>query len=433
MEAANYISLLILNIFNGVAENVGVKDPDKLASKPPDKLAKAKKGGFLSGFNQIGKRIKGFIGRKLVLPAKKFRLRGINLYRKKRPVTKDEWDEFSKQVNEYLEPYLDPIAEELTVKSVLLGMASADQDQRGKATKDYRHYGYEQIEKDKFGGVMPDTIDGANKRFNINRDLDNAMHVSYARAAEFVVNVGDDVRSAIRSQVDQAYRLGKSPEKLASDLYWDVQKNPEIRFDTAEQVMRNWLRVAKTEMAIIHERGKLASDEGQARESLDDPAKAVYYVFNGSGRCDWCNPRQGTVVRLIPLLMVTDENNDSLTGMGIEDPHTDTAIWQGKNNVGRKKFQWRIATPVHPNCACTFSRIHPEYQQWDDKNDRIVNTNQGLFRQYLPADIIKEDDDLDAKLQMMNDAMAADRAKGIHKPNKFYHKKQFPEKYPDEK
>ena len=193
---------------------------------------------------------------------------------------------------------------------------------------------------------------------------------------EFVQNVKDDVRNAIRKQVVHAHETGLSPRELASNLYWMKDEVPELKKYNAQTLLRDYQRVATTELAMIHSSGKMAQYEGQARESLEEPEKAVHMIFTG-GTCEWCQAHHGTIVRLVPADMVAG-NDDSLKSMGIEDTYTNIAVWPGKNNVGFKQKAWRVCTPAHPWNTAQLVRFHPEAQEYNEKTGNGDNLMQQI-------------------------------------------------------
>ncbi len=365
-ELTNYLSTAIISIYDGVTRNIGQK---------PQPLPKDLKKGFFSRFKKLGLKLKGIVGRSIQQkPTEPFVVKGLNLYKKGKPLTNQQWENFNNQILDYLRPFIDGVSEEIAVKGVLLSMASNEAERQGKTLDEYGKKSYKQVENEYFSGAVPDTINSANSRFNLSPDVKKSTALSYNRVADYVTNVNDELRTSIKQQVIAAHRRGDSPAQLASDLYWQKVDKPELKKYTAEINARSWMRVAHTELAMVHEEGKLAQYENQAKESIDDSNKAVYFVFNGSGICKFCAKHQGTIVRLIPVDQVTG-GTDSLSVMGIKDKITDVAIWNGKSNVGRSQKNWWVATPTHP---------------WPFSDDTEVLTSNGwkLFKDVKQDDLI---------------------------------------------
>lgn len=374
-EYYRYMAALIVNVFDGVARSLGVPDPDALAEKPPWALAK----GFLSGLKGMFRRLKGIFGRKADDPGRPFTIKGRPVYVKGKPMTVGEFRDFEKQVTDYMRPYLDNAAEEITVKAFMLAMASARAERQGQRPDEYGKRSYKEIEDTDFKGYVPDTIQSVKARYRIPATVEDSMIRNQLRTAQYVQRIDENVRNAIRAQVLRANEEGLTPKQLASNLYWMKKEDREMRrvFDnpsTAEQLVRDWHRVAVTEIAYLHEAGKMALFDAEAAEG-----SPVYFVFGGSGRCDWCASHQGAVVRLIPLSDVGADMDDSLSARGINDPHTDIAVWQGKSNFGFKKAAWRVTTPAHPYCRDTFIRFFPGKQRWNAEKGDVENIANARF------------------------------------------------------
>lgn len=385
-EYTFYVSQLVLNVFNGVSQNIGIPNPDKLASRPPNQLQK----GFLSGMVNLGRKIHGYIGRKIgKSPYDLFTIRGMKLYKKDKPLTNAEWIQFEKQVVDYLNPYLSSLGEEMAVKGFLMAMASNEMEQQGKTIQQYGKRSYEQIENDFFAGAVPDSFLSAEDRYKMDSEYKQGMTLAYTQVGDYITNVSDAVRSSVRKQITAGHRLGKSPRELASDMYWAHEDKPELKDYTAEIIMRDWKRVSHTEFSMIHEKGKLAQTESQAKESIKSPEKAVYKLFSGSGVCDYCGEHQGTIVRQVPASF-GNMGTDNLKDMGIDDPYTNTALWSGKNNRGRKRKNWWICTPAHVWCADSFSTINPEIQEYDKEVGRIKLKTDKKLERFIPQDFTDE-------------------------------------------
>lgn len=381
-DFANYGAALILNVFNAVAENLGVKNPEKLANKPKE-LQKA------SGLNQLYETIRQFIARKKKSAKKdKLKLTGKLLKLGGKSLSDAELRAIEGQIEKYLSARLGPAAEEMAIKGVLMALASSEKDAQGTPSTKYGKQSYEQVEREQFSGYMPDSLQSAKARFRINKQIERGYHRAYNRATESMRQLESDVQEAVRQQVMAAHRrqlmlteegqpkpLNHVARELASDLYWQKDDKPELTKYTAEYLARNWQRVAKTEMAMIHETGKQAATEEQSKNSLNDPSQAVYLIFHGPALCKECQKRLGTVLRQIPLDMVGSEGDDTLSSRGINDEYTNIATWQGKSNIGYKQAQWRVCTPLHPNC-------------YSDDTEVLTNSGWKLFRDVADKDKI---------------------------------------------
>jgi len=421
-DTGEYLSEVILAVYNGLCEHLEV-DPDRVHKRPPKKLVK----GFLTGLAGIGRRVRQrIIGKRKQSPRRPFKIKGRKLYEKGKPVTIQQWKDFERQVTDHMKPFLDSVAEEMAVKGVLLGMASNEMEIQGKLAQ-HDKKSYEQVEREIFRGYIPDSRRSAMERFEIGNDVAAAITLAEVQAADAVQKVDERVRAAIKTQVISAHKENKSAAQLASDLYWMKRDRPELRDDhepkpelsdsTAEQLQRDWMRVAKTELAIIHENGKLAQHEKQARESMQDDSKAAYFVFDGHpGACPECKARFGTVARLLPRGEVGNQSNDGIALYFKDDPYASIVIWQGKTNVGFRQKEWRTTVPMHPWCRCRWLRIDPEYQEYDKENLKIKLKEDIVGKpSLLGEDFLKHTDSLEARRREIMEKQQADRMEDIHK------------------
>jgi len=368
--------------------------------------------GFLSGLKDVAKKIIRFVGRRRKMEP--FKIKDMVLYKRGKPLTQAQWDRFEKRVIDYLKPYLLDINEEMAVKGVLLAMVSAEAEEQQKQVKEYGKKSLEQVENEQFRGYIPDDIRTARERLKIGRDTEKSMVMAYDRAAAYVQKVSDDVRTAIKQQVINAHRLGKTPQQLASDLYWMKDEVPEMKQYTAQHLLRDWHRVAVTELQHIHNMGKFGKTEHQARESLEKPELAVYFVFS-RGTCEWCRAHHGTIVRQIPMDAVGSEVDDSLSSRGIRDPYTDIAVWQGKNNVGYRKASWRVCVPAHPWNTANLVRIHPDAQEYDKRTHQIKFKDEQGLEKYLPEGFRGDLEAARKRNLERKERAVADTREGVHK------------------
>lgn len=407
-ELTNYLARSIFSIYDGVTRNIG-QNPNLIIKG--SSLQK----GFLSRFKKLGFKLRGIVGRSIKQkPDAPFIVRGLSLYKKGKPMTTRQWQKFNDQIVSYMRPYIDGLAEEMVVKATLLSMASNEAERQNKKMEEYGNRSYKQVENEYFGGAIPDTIRGAEQRFPLSKNVKQAIGLNYNRVADYITNVQDDLRTSIKQQVLTAHRQKKTAMELASDLYWQKVDVPEMKKYTAEITAKDWRRIAVTELAMVHEDEKLAQYEARAEASMFDSNYAAYFVFTGSGICDFCSKHQGKIVRLVPIDQVKG-NSDSLKSMGINDSITDTAIWVSKNNVGRKKANWWLCTPSHPYCADSFVTIDPEKQGWDPKEKRVRYKGGDRFKQYLPEWFTKENDTLQAEIQKQEDLEAKKRVETYYK------------------
>jgi len=363
-----YIHAIINEIYVGFSVALGLSEKDAyaIAENKPDLLRKAKINDILDRFKSIFK---------YKIP--KFRLKKKRIFSKEKPITSKEWNIISESLDKYWQNTADQITGDVTTKLYLSGKETA---KFKKKNKPYQNKSLYQIITDQYGGKMPSNISDAFKKYNKN-DKKN-FNKLFSNTAMYVSQTGNDVKEAIRQQIHKGLESGKSNIEIASDLYWNVEKNEElVNKYSAQSMKRDWNRVASYETAAIFEAGKLSEYENEAYESLEDPEKAQYFVRTG-GTCDWCMSVRGTIVRLVPTEIVADKTQERLSGMGIKDPNTDIAIWIGKNNIGLKKQNWLISVPGHPHNVATFQPIDLKDEYYNPKTDTVQKRREK--KKYIP-------------------------------------------------
>lgn len=368
-----YMYALINEIYVGVGISLGLSEKkayDLAKNRPGD----MKKAGF---FKSIFEKFKSLFSYKVP----KFRPKK-GQFGDGTPMTEKQWDVFNKSIDDYWKQYAHKVTEDIAVKGFMLGRETID---FRKKKKPYKNKSLYQVVEDQYGGDMPSTIQQAYKEYDFKNSEKNVLNKSFSNVAMYVNEQNNEIKEAIRKQVQAGINDNKSPIEIASDLYWNVQKDEElVNKYSAESLRRNWHRIAQTELASVYEAGILAPLEAEAMESLEDPEKAVYFVRTG-GTCPWCRSKQGTVVRLVPASIVEDTKDESLRSMGIKDPNTDIAIWPGKNNVGLKQADWNICCPAHPYNIATFSAIDLKTEFYNPKTGDVEERQEK--KKFVPKEV----------------------------------------------
>lgn len=354
-----YMYALINEIYVGIGVNLGMSEKEayKMAKSRPGSLQKA--GFFKSIFNKF----KSIFSYKVP----KFRYKK-KLYGDGEPLTEKQWKNFNDYLSDYWQKHANKVAEDIGIKSAILGQQTTEYREKKKPYKNKSLY---QVEFDQFDGDMPDNLNEAYNNYDFTNSEKKTINKSLSSIAMYVSESDNKLQEAIRKQIQIGLENGKSSIEVASDLYWNVQKNKNLVNNyTSEALRKNWNRIASTEMASVYEAMILAPYESEAMESIKDPEKAQYFIRTG-GSCSWCVPRQGTLVRLVPVSVVNDTKSESLKGMGIKDPNTDIAIWTGKNNYGLKQKDWLVCSPAHPYNTATFQPIDLKTEYYNSKTDSV--------------------------------------------------------------
>ncbi|MFA5658458.1 MAG: hypothetical protein WC900_04175 [Oscillospiraceae bacterium] len=391
---SEYFGKVIDEIYVGIAVNIGIPEAKarKMYASKPTLLQKA---GILSGMFD---KIKKFFG--FEIP--KFRYTKRIFAPETKPMSSDQWDTFNNSLQSYWKKATSDAAEAMGITSFSLGKQTTE---FRKKKKPYKNKSLFQVITDQYGGEIPKNIEDAYQKHKWNKTEKQIQGEIQSSIGMYVTQTNADIREAIRQQVQAGISQNKSPVEVASDMYHGIQKNETLMNKySAETLKRNWSRVAATEMAVAYNSGVIAPFEDQAMESLKDASKAVYFVRTG-GTCSWCSSVQGTIVRLVPRSVVSDTGDESLSSMGIKDPNTDIAIWQGKNNIGRKQKDWLIAVPAHPHNRASFEPIDLETEYYNPKTGDIEKrqTKNKYFQQQDDPTYKSKEEKKELKPQRVSD------------------------------
>jgi hypothetical protein len=157
-----------------------------------------------------------------------------------------------------------------------------------------------------------------------------------ARCAQVIVDVGERMRSGIKSLVlehQQAVMMGSKVENLEQKLF--------EKYATAN---RDWRRIAVTEVSENAAQGVVAASQ---------PGDKLKRIEQYKGVCAWCHKINGKIVTVVdPAKPKKDGENE---------------VWVGKTNIGRSsaprklidgrlydrepdEMWWIAAGAQHPHC-----------------------------------------------------------------------------------
>jgi hypothetical protein len=140
----------------------------------------------------------------------------------------------------------------------------------------------------------------------------------------------------------------------------------------------NWNFIAANSLQYIHNNMRFLDYEEDAINC------EIYFVFHAGSPCEWCETHTGKIVRLLPRKMI-DNSIDELSHYNIKDPHTETAIWFNKNNIGLSQYRLCAFPHVEEDYMCHFEllSIDLKTQEYDKKRGRIERKQ--LYRtKYVP-------------------------------------------------
>ena len=91
--------------------------------------------------------------------------------------------------------------------------------------------------------------------------------------------------------------------------------------------------------------------------------------ISGAGACDWC--RTHVDGQVVVVLQGPPASGETVTVDGKEY----IAIWPGKNNFGRKRANWWVASgSQHPHCRCTWTEYDLRIGEYAKKLRKMVDS-----------------------------------------------------------
>lgn len=372
-----YMYFVINEIYIGIGISLGLH-AQQAYDLAKNKNVKLQKSNF---FKNIFEKFKNIF--KYKIPS--FRI-DDTIYDGKKIPKESTWEKIYKSIDNYWKDHTSVISEDMALKGFILGRNTTDFRKRKKP---YQNKSLYQINFDQYNGNMPNSFKNAYKEYDFTNSEKIALNKSFSSIGMHVSDTNNEIKDAIRKQIQSGIDNNKTPIQIASDLYWEVEKNENlVNQYTAESIRKNWHRIAQTELAAVHEAGILSPYESDAMESLKNPSKAQYFVFTG-GTCPWCRAHQGVLTRLVPFSIVKNAKNDSLSNMGIKDPNTDIAIWIGKDNIGYKEtkhvHEWRVTTPAHPYNVATMQPIDIETEFYNKKTGKVEKRQEK--QKFIPQEV----------------------------------------------
>ena len=185
-------------------------------------------------------------------------------------------------------------------------------------------------------------------RLELNPVQEQQIDLATRAAGEYITKISNSTKALIRETYANSLRSRDSSSRMSQQL-----------FDKFGSLNKDWDR-------IIEYEGGDSFNNAYLQESFDstkDNYFIRYEVLDGH-TCPFCQDIKGKIV------LMAEDPQESTT---IDNFFTDTVIWTGLNNVGRKRPDWIIpAGPVHPRCRGGWTKYTPPDK--DDKASTIISS-----------------------------------------------------------
>lgn len=176
----------------------------------------------------------------------------------------------------------------------------------------------------------------------------NQVDFAQQHAGELIVDLSQKHYKMIHDTLQTGIKNRQSHTELRETL-----------FDKFGAMNRDWRRIAETEIGMAQNTGQLITEIERSREGETIFMKGI----SSSEACPWCRSK---VDGQTFVLLEQAPSGGGDTVMVAGKPYT--AIWPGKDNVGRARRDWWVAAGTqHPHCRCTFVRYIPGYEDVEKK------------------------------------------------------------------
>ncbi len=269
------------------------------------------------------------------------------------PIYREDFEKIIHAIERFLNKRLDPSAKKIVLHSVALGRVMARRllalnaaEIRKLKLEEVVHEGKpiewmaESLERQNraMGPLRPEERDRLSEHY---KHISRMVDVAEQSMGDHITQMEEDTVHAVRRSIIDGVKGRSSKTEIAQDL-----------FNRFGDLNRDWGRIAETETVESFNNAFLKETAAMA-----EPGEKVYFrrvEMRDDYVCSFCEKIRGEVALYV---------NSPLSDDKIEDPVAKVAIWEGKNNIGRKaKNYWMPAGTVHPWCRGSWERFFPDME-----------------------------------------------------------------------
>ena len=198
---------------------------------------------------------------------------------------------------------------------------------------------------------ISDSFENLKKTFDTSFET-GQVPLMWDHLGNHITEMGNDVKTAVKNTFVRGALQGKSKGEVSQDL-----------FDYFGSYNKDWSRIYEYESVDNFNNAFLIEERVNA-----DPDEKLYYErfeILDEHTCKHCASIKGKIVLFV---------DHPLPDERITDPHTDTAIWPGKTNIGKRgqRNWWIAAGAQHPYCRGSWNRTFPEDESNIDVEARMA-------------------------------------------------------------
>jgi hypothetical protein len=266
-------------------------------------------------------------------------LRGVTIFdpRTGTPIKRAEWDALLRSIESYLNRRISDAARRIVLDSTTLGKI-VSRLLKQNSLEAVRALPLDAMKyKSRTFSWIADDVRNMKSTFSLDERELNRIQLAREELGLNIVEASDRLLGGIQKTFIRGILERKNKGEIAQDL-----------FDRFGGENRDWRRIVETEITDNHNNGFLAAERADAA-----PGTKLYFErleVNDFRICNFCRRLRGQIALLVDAPLESE---------AITDPHAKIAIWEGKSNVGRKRW-WAAAGAQHPNCRGSWTRTYPE-------------------------------------------------------------------------
>lgn len=236
-----------------------------------------------------------------------------------KPLTKGQWKIIKRDILKVFNYIYAPEEERIALHALSMGKVL-----KGMSIEDSLSSGYLSIK---------DAIDDTMSKLK-GPQWTNTVMFAQQHAGELITNITQTQYKKIHDTLQNGIKNRVNHGELRDNL-----------FDKFGEMNRDWRRIAETEIGTAMNNGKLITEMERAKEGETIFMKGI----SSSEACPFCVSMVNN--QIVVLLPEPPTTGDQVVVNG----ETYTAIWPGKDNYGRARANWWVASGTqHPHCRCTW-------------------------------------------------------------------------------
>lgn len=266
------------------------------------------------------------------------------------PIYREDFEKILRAIEKFLNRRLDKMGKHIVLHSVALGRVLARKlltidpaEVRKLKLSEVKHedkpieWMAESLERQNrlLGPLHPEERERLSNHY---KKISTAVEIAEQSMGDHITQMEDSTLHAVRRSIIDGIKGRKSKTEVAQEL-----------FNRFGNLNRDWQRIAETETVSVFNNAFLR--ETVATAAIGEKVYFKRVEMRDQFVCKFCEKIRDQIVLWVESPLLSEK---------IDDPVAKVAIWEGKNNVGRKAKDYRTpAEGVHPYCRGSWQRYFP--------------------------------------------------------------------------